>query len=149
MSYVAIESFDYFVNKVCSVHTVPTNWNLNAEKTIDYFVGIVNSVNECGVCLTNVVNGKKTFIMTPSIIAIAEETLIETDDPEDKHKSLQEYEEKKMEMFKNNPQILPKKPVPIKPLEGKKPIVKVDDSPFVDLSSITAHAKAAKERFKK
>jgi hypothetical protein len=141
-----IESFDYFVGKVCTIHTRQINWNLKPEQNLDYFVGIVNSVNECGICLTNVINHKKTFIMTPAIVAIAEESVVA--DKQEYEQSSKEYEEMKRELFKHNPNIYPPEKVAQNAPE-RKPVTKVNDSPFVDIASITAHARAAKEKFKK
>lgn len=139
--YEPVESFDYFVGKVCTIHTIPINWKLTAEQNIDYFCGIVNSVNECGICLTNVVNHKKTFIMMPTVVAIAEETIIEGG-KEEHESSVKEYSEKKNEIFKHNPNIIKE------PHVDPKPVTKINNSPFVDIESMTAHIKAAKERFK-
>jgi hypothetical protein len=149
--YQPITSFDYFVGKVCTIHTRQINWKLNAEQNIDYFVGIVNSINECGVCLTNVINHKKTFIMTPAIVAIAEETLMEGG-REEHEATVKEYEEKKREVFKNNPNVVSAAPsaLPEPPaIPPSKPITKVNDSPFVSIASMTAHVKAAKDKFQK
>ncbi len=127
--YDPIKSFDHFVGKICSIHTIPTNWKLSTEEVLDYYVGIVNSVNECGICLTNVVNQKKTFIFTPAIVAIAEETVVDRDDP-DSENMLKEYREKKKDIFQYNPKIV--KTEPAAPVVKDKPL-----SPFVDISSIT------------
>jgi hypothetical protein len=134
--YEPIKSFDYFINKVCTVIIRPISMKLNPEQNLDYFVGIVNSVNECGICITNVVNHKKTFIMMPAVVAIAEETIVEKDNFEENNK---EYQDRKKEVFGNNTTIYPGK-------TPSKPITKVNDNPFVDIAAITRHAKAAKDK---
>lgn len=131
-----IESFDYFVGKVCSVHTRPLNWRLDDDATVAYYVGVVNSVNECGVCVTNVVNGNKTFIMMPHVVAIAEESVVDREDP-GTEKMLRDLEERKK-------QIYAQAPAPPK----ERPLQQVGGSPFVDLDSITQFAKRAKGELK-
>lgn len=139
-----IESFDYFVGKVCTIHTKPTNWGLTPEGLLDYYTGIVDSVNECGICMTNVVNRKKTFIMMPAVIAIAEETMIEGG-KEEHEASVKDYDAKKRDIFKHNPAIIPQA---IPPAAARKPVTKVNDSPYVNIDAMTAHVRAAKERYK-
>jgi hypothetical protein len=147
----AIESFDYFVGKVCSIHTRQINWSYSNDQQLDYFVGVVNSVNECGICLTNIVNDRKTFIMMPAVVAIAEES-VGAGNREAFETSQKKYEEKKREEFgewndgsraevKNAP------PNPGPP--GKKPITKINDSPFVDIQQMTSYANQAKSKFPK
>src|SRR4051812_1028071 len=104
--YKPLES--YFVGKVCTVHTRGINWKLNDESTIDYYCGIVNSVNEYGIFLTNVVNHKKTFIFAHAVVALAEEQVLDRDDPATAE-LLKEYQERKQDIFQHNSQV--KKPV--------------------------------------
>lgn len=145
--YQPIPSFDYFINKVCTIHTRQINWSLDPQQNIDYFVGIVNSVNECGICLTNVINHKKTFIMMPAVVAIAEETVMDGS-KEDYETSSKEYDQKKQEIFGKNPKIIAES-IPQPQPAAPRPINRVENNPFVDLSKMTAHVKAARDRSKK
>lgn len=142
MNPTPIASFDYFVGKVCTIHTRQINWTLKPENIIDYFVGVVDLVNECGICLTNVIDGRKTFIMMPAVVAIAEETVLE--DKSQHTPVLKEYEEKKKELFGKNQSIYPPKPV-----QPKKPVTKLNDDPFVNIASVRQCAQTAQEKLKK
>ncbi len=141
----AIENLNYFVGKPCSVHARGINWRLTDENIVDYYVGIVELINEYGICLKNVINNKKTFIFMQGLVSISEETVVDKDDPETE-KMLQSYEEKKQAAFKHNDNII--KPTRME-TPASKPIQQVDNSPFVDIKSMTQLAKQAKERLGK
>ena len=149
-----IDSFDYFIGKVCSIHTQPNNWNLAQQQNIDYYVGVVNMVNDCGICITNVINHTKTFIMMPAIISISEEFVADRENPE--HRAmLEEYEKKKAEIFQHNPRLLtpeektvspPQAPNTVAPKGSCQPNIK---STYVDIESLTKQAQQARSTFEK
>jgi hypothetical protein len=104
-----IDSLDYFVGKICTVHTGPTNWKYQPQENLDYFMGLVNSVGDIGLCLTNVITHGKTFIFTKDIIAISEEAVYDEGDPK-YEAAIKDYEEKKTKLLKNNPKLVTPEP---------------------------------------
>jgi hypothetical protein len=81
----------HFIGKVCTVFTVPINRDYQKEnpKTYPqqlyaYFMGVVESIDQHGVMLTQLLTGKKTFFYHSSIVGIAEEEVIDPEDPNNK-----------------------------------------------------------------
>lgn len=72
-----MRNLEYFKGKVCSIFTQPINKNLD-QKTIDfYFIGVVEDVDDNGVLITQIQTGLKSYFFFNSLIAIAEEEVID------------------------------------------------------------------------
>ncbi len=119
-----LKKIQYFVGKPCTVFTTPINRNFKEEgpesypaQIIQYFVGIIDSIDETGIELTQVASGNKSYFFLPQVIGIAEEELLDPSDP---------VESKVIEQIKS------------KINETK------DDSKFIDPTSMAELAKKAK-----
>lgn len=53
------------------------------EPIYKYFVGVIESIDNKGILLTQATTGLKTYFFLESVIAIAEEELLDPDNPED------------------------------------------------------------------
>jgi hypothetical protein len=80
----------YFIGKACSIFTTVSQRDLRAEDSkhypasyLKYFLGVIESLDEDGILLTQASRGLKTFIMKDHIIAIAEEQVLDPDNPND------------------------------------------------------------------
>jgi hypothetical protein len=80
----------YFFGKVCTVFTVPINRDYHKEnpKTYPqqlhaYFMGVVESIDQHGIMLTQL-DGKKSFFYHGAIVGIAEEEVLNPEDPANK-----------------------------------------------------------------
>jgi hypothetical protein len=105
----------YFIGKVCSVFTTTSSRDLKLEDIRNYpaslhryFLGVVESIDEYGIFLTQVTKGLKVFIMKDQLIAIAEEEVLDPDNPQDSEDIKQFIEQKKImdELEQNNNQEL-------------------------------------------
>ena len=83
------QDLQYFVGKLCTVFTAPMNRNFQAESpntypeaVYKYFMGVVESVGQTGLLLTQATNGLKTYFFINNIVAIAEEEVLDPDNPE-------------------------------------------------------------------
>ena len=94
-----IDGLDYFVGKVCTVFTVPTNRDFKSENpqtfpqpVFHYFVGKVIEVGSKGICLEQWNSEKKlrTFFFTDHIISLSEEEILDPSTPKD-FESIEEY----------------------------------------------------------
>lgn len=79
----------YFVGKLCSVFTTPTNRDFKLEnpKTFpepiyQYFIGVVEAIDTEGIFLTQASTGCKSYFNLNNIIGICEEQVISEADPE-------------------------------------------------------------------
>lgn len=139
-----LKKLDYFVGKVCTVLTGPTNWKLDQKQTLDYFLGVVESIDNLGVVLVNVINNKKTYIFSDSLVAIAEETVV---DPNDQQTidELEEYQSQKNNLLNLNPRLQPKIE-PVAPVSQKTSCgSSCGSSKYVDIESITNISNHAKK----
>lgn len=81
----------YFIGKAVTVLTHPVNFNqYDSEQLLNYFVGIVEDVDQFGIMIRHPATHCKTCIMMNNIIAIAEEQVLDESKPEDA-KIIQEY----------------------------------------------------------
>lgn len=85
-----INQLTELVGKPCSVFTSPINRNFKEEnpqsypkQVYCYFVGILQSIDENGVVLQQLTTGLKTYIFSSSIVAIAEEEMLDPDNAKD------------------------------------------------------------------
>ena len=82
--------YKHFIGKLCTIFTVPTNRDLRAENPNNYpqilykyFMGVVESIDRDGLLLTQATTGLKSYFFRDQIVAIAEEQLLDPDNPED------------------------------------------------------------------
>lgn len=73
----------YFQNKVCTIFTSQINRDFKTEnpetypkQLYVYFVGLINSIDNDGILLSQLNSNLKTFIYHNSIVGIAEEEVI-------------------------------------------------------------------------
>lgn len=87
------KGLDYFIGRICTIFTVPTNRDFKSENpqtfpqpVFHYFVGRVVEVNETGVCIEQWNNIKKlrTFFFIDQIVSISEEEILDPSNPKDK-----------------------------------------------------------------
>jgi len=87
-----IEDLEYFVGKICSVFTVPTNRDFKAENPstfpqpiFHYFVGKVLEVTNRGVSIEQWNSEKRlrTFFFLDHIVSISEEEILDPSNPKD------------------------------------------------------------------
>jgi hypothetical protein len=112
-------SLKYFVGKVCSIFVAENSRDLRAEDPQNYpasyyryFLGMVESIDEEGLLLTQLHKGLKVFVMKKHLVAIAEEEVLNPDNPQDAEeirqsienaKELQKQSEEKPLAFKKSP----------------------------------------------
>lgn len=93
------EGMDYFLGKICTVFTVPTNRDFKSENpqtfpqpVFHYFVGKVVEVSHRGVCIEQWNSAKKlrTFFFTDHIVSISEEEILDPSNPKDRE-IIEEY----------------------------------------------------------
>lgn len=87
------EGLDYFLGRICTVFTVPTNRDFKSENpqtfpqpVFHYFVGRVVEVNHKGICIEQWNSSKKlrTFFFADHIVSISEEEILDPSNPKDK-----------------------------------------------------------------
>ena len=85
------KNLSHFIGKLCTIFTVPINRDFRTEAPKEYpkilfkyFLGVVESVDESGLLLTQATTGLKTFFILQNIVAIAEEELLDPEDVDDK-----------------------------------------------------------------
>jgi len=88
-----IQCLEYFVGRICTVFTVPTNRDFKSENPqtfpqpiFHYFVGKVIEVGQKGIMLEQWNSDKKlrTFFFLDHIVSISEEEILDPSDPKDK-----------------------------------------------------------------
>lgn len=77
----AFDKLQYFVGKVCTILTPPTNRMFNDQQHANVFVGLVEEIDHLGVWIRQLTTGKTSFFAAP-IIGIVEETFKELTDEE-------------------------------------------------------------------
>jgi len=94
-----VEGLEYFVGRICTIFTVPTNRDFKSENpqtfpqpVFHYFVGRVVEVTSRGVCIEQWNNDKKlrTFFFMDHIVSISEEEILDPSNPKDKE-IIEEY----------------------------------------------------------
>jgi hypothetical protein len=87
------KGLEYFVGKVCTVFTVPTNRDFKSENpqtfpqpVFHYFVGKVLEVDGRGLALEQWNSDKKlrTFFFVDHIVAVSEEEILDPSNPKDR-----------------------------------------------------------------
>ena len=139
------DTLQYFVGKICTIFTAPINREFNERQNVDYFVGRVDGFDDKGILMSHVVSNCKNFYFFQNVISIAEEQLVDSDDP-----ILKEYEsikeQKKDQVTQPQPQPQPQ-PQQLEPQHAQYHEEEVNDSPFVDIAAISDLAKKAKESY--
>lgn len=130
------DSLNYFVGKICTIFTVPTNRDFKLENpktypqpVFHYFVGKVTKVNNDGVFIEQWNNSKKlkTFFFMEHIVSISEEEVLNPADPKD----LEIIEEYK----KVNSSSVEKAEENLENL--KKQREKIKENPYIDINSLS------------
>ena len=94
-----MKGLEYFVGRICTVFTVPTNRDFKSENpqtfpqpVFHYFVGRVLEVNPKGIMMEQWNSPKKlrTFFFAEHIVSISEEEILDPSDPKDKE-IIEEY----------------------------------------------------------
>lgn len=93
------EGLDYFLGRICTVFTVPTNRDFKSENpqtfpqpVFHYFVGRVVEVTHRGICIEQWNSPKKlrTFFFADHIVSISEEEILDPSNPKDRE-IIEEY----------------------------------------------------------
>lgn len=66
----------YFIGKVCTIYVTQTNRSFTDQQFVDYFVGIVESIDSDNVITKHPITGCINFFNKDHIIAICEEQVI-------------------------------------------------------------------------
>jgi hypothetical protein len=138
-----IEGLEYFVGKICTVFTVPTNRDFKSENpqtfpqpVFHYFVGKVREVNSRGIFLEQWNNEKKlrTFFFMDHIVSISEEEVLDPSNPKDKQ-IIEDYKktnESSMKKANDNVEIL------------KKQKADFAENPYIDIGDLSSLSGLAK-----
>lgn len=100
------KNLEYFLGRICTVFTVPTNRDFKSENpqtfpqpVFHYFVGRVLEINESGIFIEQWNNHKKlkTFFFIDHIVSISEEEILNPEDPKDRE-VIEEYKKANKEV---------------------------------------------------
>jgi len=152
------DTMGYFVGKICTIFTSPINREFTERQNVDYFVGRVDGFDDKGILMSHVISNCKNYYFFQNVISIAEEQLVDSDDP-----IVKEYESIKEQKKAQNTQPQqpqqpqpqqpqpqqpqPQQPQPQQPQPAQYHEEEVNDSPFVDIAAISDLAKKAKESY--
>lgn len=100
----------------------------------DFFVGLVDAIDEDGIYTTHPMTGCKNFYALQYVVGLTEEQVLYRDNPEDA-KIIDEY----LEASQKQPQ-----PIAI-PIKGQEATPKQQSSEFVDLDVMADLAKQVKD----
>lgn len=87
-----IKQLEYFLEKVCTIFTIPTNRDFKSENpttfpqpVFHYFVGKVLEIDEKGITLQQWNNNKKlrSYFFMQHVVGISEEEVLDPNRPED------------------------------------------------------------------
>jgi hypothetical protein len=85
-----MNNLQHFIGKVCTVFTLPINRNFKeenpktfVEQSYFYFLGVIESVDEDGILVTQHETGLKSYFFKPNIVGIAEEEVLYPDNEQD------------------------------------------------------------------
>lgn len=137
---MAQQDLSYFIGKVCSVFTQPCNRDFRLEgpnylqQYFRYFLGVVESIDDDGLLLTQVRGGLKTYIFREGLVALAEEEVIDPDSEEAKT-----YQ----------PINQPEQPAEVKLEPAPELPTSVEMPDFLDIDSITNIASNLRDNFGK
>jgi hypothetical protein len=85
------ESLNHFINKPCTIFTVPINKNFKDEKEfMVYSLGTIESVDEKGIILKHLARNTKSYVFLDKIISINEEEVLDTS-KEEEAKLIEKY----------------------------------------------------------
>ena len=136
-----MNGLEYFIGKICTVFTVPTNRDFKSENpqtfpqpVFHYFVGKVLEVGPKGILMEQWNSPKKlrTFFFTQHIVSISEEEILDPSDPKDKqvieeYKKVNEVSAKKAS---ENVEVL------------KRQRESISKGPYVDIGSLSELAES-------
>lgn len=137
------QGLEYFVGKICTIFTVPTNRDFKSENpqtfpqpVFHYFVGKVIEVSQKGICIEQWNNDKKlrTFFFTNHIVSISEEEILDPSNPKDM-KVIEEYKkanEVSMKKANENVESL------------KKQREELKKNPYIDIGALSGLASGQK-----
>ena len=86
------EGLDYFIGRICTIFTVPTNRDFKSENpqtfpqpVFHYFVGRVIEISQKGIFIEQWNNKKKlrTFFFMDHVVSVSEEEVLDPSRPED------------------------------------------------------------------
>jgi uncharacterized protein (DUF488 family) len=95
------EIINFFLNKVCTIFLNKINRKFNEEQNINYFVGKVLEINKDGILIEHIGNKCKSFFYTHSIIGIAEENFVYSDEKENLKTTQVKKEKVKNNLYDN------------------------------------------------
>lgn len=150
--------YDYFVGKPVTVVTVGSSLRFSPENHLNYFIGILRSVDEWTCTLLHPVTGGRSIFRLEHVVAMHEEQQMNPEDPEDL-KYLQNQDVKREEFKKNNPNLFARPTAPPTsarepqtppPMSSPMPSVKIksQDTQFVDLDQLQDLAKLSRSKKK-
>lgn len=76
LSNQQIQSWQYFVGKVCTIITSPINRNFSEKILLDYFLGRIKKFDEMGIWYEHLNSKKMNFVFYSYVVTVAEETEI-------------------------------------------------------------------------
>lgn len=136
-----LESLEYFLGKVCTVFTVPTNRDFKSENpqtfpqpVFHYFVGKVLEITSNGICMEQWNSEKRlrSFFFLEHIVSISEEEILDPSNPKDM-KIIEEYKKTNESSLKKANQNLDSLREQREKMKGK----------FLDIDTLTGLASAA------
>lgn len=134
-----VNQLKYFEGKVCTIFLGPINRSLDEKQLINYFVGLIETVDEDCIWALHPVIKTRSCYFIKNIYSITEEQVLDPNNPEDA-KVIQDFEEQKAKTYNAPPQPAVQEDV----CEAEH-----NNSPFVDVASITQLAQRAKQSLKK
>jgi hypothetical protein len=136
------DDLKYFVGKSCSIAVPAINWRYNVEPMMDYFLGVVEKIDEDGIVLLSKLTNAKSYIFLKHVISIHEEPVLYENNPEHK-KIIDEYRDKNPQMAAKTVMPAPAKPcIPVVPPPLPGPANK-----YVDPKKLAAMSKQAKNLY--
>lgn len=138
-----LEGLEYFLGKVCTVFTVPTNRDFKSENpqtfpqpVFHYFVGKVLEITPKGICMEQWNSEKRlrSFFFLDHVVSISEEEILDPSNPNDM-KIIEEYKKTNESSVKKANQNLANLKEQRESLKGK----------FLDIDTLTGLAGVAGE----
>jgi len=128
------EFLKYFLGKPCTITTIQINFRFKEEQMMDYFMGIVEDIDDHGVLVVHPLTKCKSYIFFPHVVSICEEQILYENNPEHA-KIIEEYRKEKP--ITSVKRVVTEQPTPKEP------------SPYINPIALTEIAKKAKEAFNK
>lgn len=113
----------YFKGKPCTISTVQVNFRFKEEQMMDYFMGIVEVIDDEGIWISHPVTKCMSYIFLKHIVSISEEQMLYDDNPEHA-KIIDEYRKEKPITAAKTAVLEPSKPSPFVNPEFLKEIAK-------------------------